>query len=311
MNRSGATRILILLSCLILLASCQSYQLEKKLNPDEREFLSKVRFIITKEERNVFLRLPESEREAFIQEFWAKRDPDPFTEENEFKMEYLGRIEKANRLFRGEGTPGWLTDRGRVYILFGPPSTRKQYPTESYGGIRRAREVWYYGNFPIVFEDQNSNGVFRLITTDLGHLAEINYALRETREDHEDFVEKSSQDSFILDFKLEVGESSNIPVILVKIPYRKIWLKYKPEEQMLETTLSLDLKILDSNEKIVLQHNEDYLVSLTEESLKDKQEEDFFIQIPVILVKGEYSVQAVLTNMTGDKKVFKTFQIKV
>ena len=311
MNPSGATRILIFLSCLTILASCRSYQLEKKLSPDEREFFSKVRFIITKQERKVFLRLPESEREAFIQEFWAKRDPDPSTEENEFKIEYFARIESANRMFRGEGTPGWLTDRGRVYILFGPPFSRKYYPTEVLGGIQRAREVWYYGSFPVIFVDEKSNGVFRLLSTNLAHLGEINYALREAREDHEDFVEQSTQHSFILDFSLELGETSNIPVIVVKIPYSKIWLEYKPDKEMLETTLSLVLKILDSNKKTVLRHNDDYHISMTEKSLQDRQEEDFIIEIPVILAKGEYSVQATLTNKTGDKKASKTFQIKV
>jgi GWxTD domain-containing protein len=311
MNTSGAARILVLLSCLIIFTSCQSYQLEKKLKPDEREFLSKVRFIITKEERSVFLRLPESERDAFIQEFWTKRDPDPSTEENEFKIEYFARIESANRMFRGEGTHGWLTDRGRVYILFGPPFSRKYYPTEVQGGIQRAREVWYYGNFPIVFVDEKSNGVFRLQSTNLAHLGEINLALRETREEHEDFVEQSTQHSLILDFSLELRETSNIPVIVVKIPYRNIWLEYKPDEEMLETTLSLELEIFDSTKKTVLRHNDDYHVSLTEESLKNKQEEDLIVQIPVILAKGKYSVQATLGNTTGGKKVSKTFQIKV
>ena len=301
----------IVFSFMILLASCSSYRLEKKLNPDEREFISQVRFIITKEERSVFLRLPESEREAFIQEFWAKRDPDPFTEENEFKIEYYARIDSANRMFRGEGMPGWKTDRGRVYILFGPPFSRKYYPTESYGGIQRAREVWYYGNFPIIFVDEKSNGVFRLISTSLAQLGEINYALRETREDHEDLVEQGTEYYFSLDFDLVLEEISGIPVILVKIPYSKIWLAYNPDEDMLETTLSLDLKVLDSSEKTVLQHYENYIVSLAEKELKDKQEEDFIIQIPVIMTKGEYSVQAVLTNSTGNKKVSKTFKIKV
>jgi GWxTD domain-containing protein len=311
MNPSGAARVLIFLSCLVILASCRSYQLEKKLSPDEREFLSKVRFIITNAERKVLLRLPESEREAFIQEFWAKRDPDPYTEENEFKIEYFARIESANRMFRGEGTPGWLTDRGRVYILFGPPFSRKYYPTEVLGGIQRAREVWYYGNFPVIFVDEKSNGVFRLLSTNLAHLGEINYALRKSRKDHEDLVEKGTQDSFILDFSLELGEASNIPVIVVKIPYSKIWLEYKPDKEMLETTLSLDLIVLASNEKIVLRHNDDYHISMTEKSLKDRQEEDLIIEIPVILAKGEYSVQATLTNTTGDKKTSKTFRIKV
>lgn len=63
------------------------------------EFLSKVRYIINKKERKIFLELPDSEKERFKDEFWERRDPDPETEENEFKMEYFNRIEKANDLF--------------------------------------------------------------------------------------------------------------------------------------------------------------------------------------------------------------------
>jgi len=311
MKKSGASRILIVFLCIISFAFCKSYQLEKNLNPEEKEFLSKVRFIITKEEKNIYLRLPVSERAAFIKEFWAKRDPNFQTEENEFKTAYFARIESSNRLFRGEGMPGWLTDRGRVYILFGPPFSRKYYPPQAEGGLQRAREVWYYGNFPIIFEDQHSNGVFRLLTINLAHLGEINYALREAREDHEDLIEQGTEQRFILDFDIKLGETSNIPMILVKVPYQNIWFKSKTDEGTLETNLSLDLKILNLEEKTVFKHNQDYLVSLSEESLEDKGKKEFIIEIPVILSKGEYSVQATLTNTTGDRKASKRVQIKV
>lgn len=307
MKKIIALHILIILSCLMLLASCQSYQLEKKLNPEEQEFLSTVRFIITKEERKIFLRLPPSERKDFIEEFWAKRDPDPQTEENEYKEEYFSRIEEANRFFRGEGTLGWLTDRGRIYIIFGPPHSRKTYPADVWGGIIRAREVWYYGNFPIVFIDRYNSGVYTLATTNLAVLNEINFALRQVREEQEKQIKKGTE--LLLDFNLELAESSNIPVILIKVPYKKIW--FKEIENALETTLNLDLKILDADKKMILHHNKDYLISLTEESLKSKKNEDYVIEIPLILAKGEYSAQATLTNKTGGKKTYKELKIKV
>jgi len=307
MRKIPALRALIVIFCLMLFASCQSYQLKKKLNPDEQEFLSTVRFIITKEERKIFLRLPPSERQAFIEEFWAKRDLNPETEENEYKEEYFSRIEDANRLFRGEGTPGWLTDRGRIYILFGPPFSRKIYPSDVYGAIIRAREVWYYGNFPIIFVDRYNSGVYTLVTTNLAVLNEINFALRQVREEQEEQIKKST--GLLLDFNLELAESASIPVILIKIPYQKIWFKEK--EKALETTLNLDLKILGTDKKMILQHNEDYPISLTEKSLRSKKDEDYVIEIPLILAKGEYSIQAILTNKVGGKKVYKELNIKV
>ena len=308
MRKISAFHIMIVLSCLLLLVSCQSYRLEKKLSAEEQEFFSTVRFIITKKERAIFLRLPPSERKAFIEEFWAKRDPEPETEENEYKEEYFSRIENANRLFRGEGPPGWLTDRGRIYILFGPPFSRKTYPVDFYGEIRRAREVWYYGNFPVVFVDRLSSGVYTLITTNVTVLNEINFALRQVREGREKQIKKSTE--LLLDFNLELTESSNIPVILIKIPYKKIWFEEK-EKKVLETTLNVALKLLDSDKRIILQHNEDYRISLTEKSLMRNKENDYVIEIPLILAKGEYSIQATLTNNIGGKKIYKELNIKV
>lgn len=298
---------LIMTIIIALLVCCQSFQLEKKLSPEEQEFLSKVRFIITRKERNTFLRLPPSERRTFIEQFWAKRDSDPETEINEYKEEYFSRIEQANRLFRGEGTPGWLTDRGRIYILFGSPYSRKIYPSDAYGGIIRASEVWYYGNFPVVFVDRYNSGVYTLETTNLAALNEINFALRQMREETEKLVQESTE--ILFDFGLELEESSSIPVLLIKVPYKKIW--FKARENVLETTLNLDIKILDAGKKIVLQHTEEYPVSLTEKELERKSDKDYIIEIPLLLAEGDYLVQATLANRTGDEKVHKEYRIRV
>src|SRR5205085_5452728 len=80
-----------------------------------------VAYIITDEERNAFKKLQtDEERENFIENFWRRRDPDPDTEENEFREEYYERIAYANEHF-ASGIPGWRTDRGRIYIAWGKP----------------------------------------------------------------------------------------------------------------------------------------------------------------------------------------------
>ncbi|MDH5405742.1 MAG: GWxTD domain-containing protein [Candidatus Aminicenantes bacterium] len=81
-----------------------------------------VRYIITDQEKEAYAKLKsDEERREFVKEFWRRRDPTPATARNEFLEEYYKRIRNANVLFRGEGLKGWLTDRGRVYIMFGPP----------------------------------------------------------------------------------------------------------------------------------------------------------------------------------------------
>jgi GWxTD domain-containing protein len=88
-----------------------------------------VRWIITDEERAAFRQLSnDEERDNFIEAFWARRDPTPDTEENEFKEEHYRRIAYANEHFAA-GIPGWKSDRGRMYIVFGPPDEIESHPS--------------------------------------------------------------------------------------------------------------------------------------------------------------------------------------
>ena len=151
----------------ILLAACAS--LTKNLTLSEKEFLSKARYIIVKEEERAFLNLTGvEEREKFIEEFWLKRDPTPNTPRNEFKEMYFQRIEAANKLLRGS-KPGWLTDRGMIYILFGPPNDVEDFPM----GITsedKPTEIWIYNNLPnkpelrLEFIDYSNTNDYRLVT---------------------------------------------------------------------------------------------------------------------------------------------------
>jgi GWxTD domain-containing protein len=89
-------------------------------------------YIITSEERAVFENLTTvDEKEQFVEQFWFRRDPDPRTADNEFRAEHYRRIAYANEKF-GSGLPGWQTDRGRIYIIHGPPTEIESHPT---GGI--------------------------------------------------------------------------------------------------------------------------------------------------------------------------------
>src|SRR5208283_2446965 len=88
-----------------------------------------VRYIITPEEEQAFKLLGnDEERDAFIEQFWLRRDPTPDTEENEFREEHYRRIEYANEHFAA-GKPGWKTDRGRIYITWGPPDEINSHPS--------------------------------------------------------------------------------------------------------------------------------------------------------------------------------------
>ena len=145
-----------------------------------KDWLEKdVTYVITDEERKAFKKLAtDDERERFIEEFWRRRDPDPDTDENEFKEEYYERIAYANEHF-ASGIPGWKTDRGRIWIMYGKPDERETHPSggnyerPSYEGGGSTTtypfEVWFYrylagvgSGIEIEFVDPTGSGEYRI-----------------------------------------------------------------------------------------------------------------------------------------------------
>src|SRR6202046_1583988 len=105
-------------------------ELFKELNPQYKKWLDEdVIYIISPEERNAFIHLQTNEeREQFIEAFWQRRNPDPDSPENTFKEEHYRRIAYANEHY-ASGIPGWKTDRGKIYIMWGPPDEVDSHPT--------------------------------------------------------------------------------------------------------------------------------------------------------------------------------------
>src|SRR5438477_1450377 len=151
-----------------------------ELNKAYKDWLEKdVAYIITDEERKAFKKLQtDDERERFIEEFWRRRDPDPDTDENEYREEYYERIAYANEHF-ASGIPGWKTDRGRIWIMYGKPDETESHPSggaynrESYEGGGSTStypfERWFYRYLPgvgsgieIEFVDPTGSGEYRI-----------------------------------------------------------------------------------------------------------------------------------------------------
>jgi GWxTD domain-containing protein len=160
-------------------------KLQKELATPYKKWLQEeVPYIISDEERAAFLQLQTNEeREQFIEAFWQRRDPTPDTVENEFKEEHYRRIAYSNERF-ASGIPGWRTDRGRMYIIWGKPDNIESHPTggnynrpASEGGGQTstyAFEQWNYhymegigGNITVEFVDPSGTGEYHL-TNDPG-----------------------------------------------------------------------------------------------------------------------------------------------
>jgi GWxTD domain-containing protein len=104
--------------------------LKQELSKTYKKWLDEdVRWIISDEERSAFKQLSnDEERDQFIEAFWQRRDPTPDTIDNEFKEDHYRRIEYANEHFPA-GIPGWKTDRGRMYIMYGPADEVESHPS--------------------------------------------------------------------------------------------------------------------------------------------------------------------------------------
>ena len=141
----------------------------KNLPPGYKEWLERdVVYLITKEERDTFLRLTTDEaRDKFIDKFWALRNPDPGSPSNSYKDDIYQRIAYVDAHFStGSGGEGWRSARGQTYITLGPPGHKQTY----YGaGNLRPIEIWFYSNtvpplppfFYILFYQRDNIGDFR------------------------------------------------------------------------------------------------------------------------------------------------------
>lgn len=191
LSRFAPVFLIVGLCCLVSFAQKNPKRLEpnqKPINAKKEPTVSRVfqiwasedvLYIITPEEEEAFKKLKTNEeRENFIATFWARRDPNPDTEENEYREEYYERIAYANEHFT-TGIPGWKTDRGRVYISRGKPDSIESHPSggaydrPSYqgGGSTTAYpfEIWFYRHLEdvgdgieIEFVDPTGTGEYRI-----------------------------------------------------------------------------------------------------------------------------------------------------
>ena len=125
-------------------AAAQSQADRTAVSPYDRWLNEDVAYIIDERERAAFKALTtDEERNKFIEQFWLRRDPTPGAPENAFKQEHYRRIAYANEHFAAITLPGWKTDRGRIYIIFGPPDELESHPSGD--NDRRAPfEEWLY-----------------------------------------------------------------------------------------------------------------------------------------------------------------------
>ncbi len=192
MKKSYLLCLLPVVVALLLHSACaSSYKILKPpVDSNSQKFLDIIRYLITPQEERIFREMPPEDRGEFIMDFWARRDLDPSTPENEFRSQYYTRLAVADKAFRA-GIPGWMTDKGRIYILLGPPTDvikktmgeksvefsrdQRQLSTnllEEGTFTEKPTDIWIYNQYPdyfagplrLTFVDYESTGNYKLTT---------------------------------------------------------------------------------------------------------------------------------------------------
>jgi GWxTD domain-containing protein len=147
----------------------QEYRVRARGVPSGEQSLElmirQMRAVMEPEDYDRLTSVPEEEKQAAFEEFWSLRDPTPETEENELLEQFFHRVEVVEEQFSVAESPGWETDRGRIYLVYGPPDERKTYTSGRFQ--EKLHEVWrYYGlRRRFVFVDELGNGEFVLVSS--------------------------------------------------------------------------------------------------------------------------------------------------
>ncbi|MBN2409079.1 MAG: GWxTD domain-containing protein [Candidatus Aminicenantes bacterium] len=312
-------------------------QAKEPLSDASKQWLDEVvPYIITAREKEVFLSLPtEADRGRFIEMFWEKRDPNRQTPENEFKLEYYRRIALANKLFGAGGVPGWRTDRGRFYILLGPPKEIERDLTSSVSALTMTqgpKETWQYWDLPnpnlpynleITFVDKFGTGNYVLqqaLNTDQGRNTpldmsdmtfQFNYmeTLAEAMKNPFENLEKlkgiiTTQVTYSLipfestAFAFKGAEEKTLLPLVVSMPYSSLASKRSGYDYFF--SLNLTVNVSNSLGQVVFEASKDLNFKKTATELARVLDGSFRFQTSFSLDPGDYRLHLlVLDNYSG------------
>lgn len=304
-GRRNSIGFAFLLVLLIGLSACSHLQrMEKQLPPGDREFIREVRYIITTEERKQYVNIPATERAEFRRDFWRRRDPSPDTDRNEYKEIYYARVAEANRLFRSEGNEGWLTDRGRVFVLLGPPDHRQVYPM-GYSFYEPPVEVWRYGFFPIIFVDRYHQGKYEMAAANAYYLNAVARAQIRLNQPQE-ALEKDGKLSIDINTR---AEDANAVRVNLTIPFGMLLFTRDGDEY--KAVLEVQAELTGADENRVWEMKRSYPFSITEKQL-DKLRGGFSIEfVAEAGAAGEYILMVRVSNKGDDKAAEQSVKVRV
>jgi len=281
------------------------------LDPESSDFYDTAYLIMTKEEKNIFHHLPDADsRKGFIQDFWSKRDSDPDTDANEFKEEFFARIEYANQHFKGEGPPGWKTDRGRIYIYLGPPDRTDETFTDPQTGraLKGSWLIWIYYryNLGVIFID-NGTGTFKINPMPYemggGLIGNLTEAIEMAKLGVSFLESKGSVKYMDFDFQFDNAKKEIVISLSVKS------LEFLAEEGLLKADFDFDFHVYEKDGSKSDRFKREESFAEPEDSVLEMK--NIVFRFPYNMKPGKYYVDVIIIEKGSMNKARKIFDVKV
>jgi len=299
-----ALAITIVMMLIMINSGCQKNK-PPELNPEEDEFYKYAHYFFTKDEREIFRNLTSPEaRERFIQNFWDIRDPNPYSEENEFRIEIESRFEFASKYLKEGPVPGWKTDRGRIYIVLGPPSVRREDFFPQGGGIIQ----WYYEQFNVYirFIDRRGFGVFRM------DLNTVSLELLNVLDNNKFFIVNKDGKINWDNIDFDLGYDKKEKEILIHLPAKKInYQEISGSDNEMEAKIKVDLVIYKSSKVDEFSRvSEIKTVKVNKDKVLEKKA-TITVTIPLELPKGKLKIDTIVSDYLGDAVHRKFIKLEI
>ncbi len=305
-------RVLVVIVVLMGFGACSGIKIQ--LDPESKAFYEYARLIMTDDEKAIFTHLPDKdERLRFIQDFWDKRDPDMDTETNEFQEEFYRRIEYANARFK-QGTPGWKTDRGRIYIYFGQPDKIDEYFPQQMPGQEgipiqsRVRQLlrWTYYRYALAIDFYDRRGDNTYVLDDpLTQIYGDYFEALEFAKLGLDFANKERLQEFVyLDFDLKYDKDARN--FQITLPVEKF--TFYVEEGNLQADFNFTFMLYRKEGGKVDEFQDTRKLSTTEKEVV--RMENLRFTFDYVLEPGSYYVDVTIDVTPDVGKTRKIFQIK-
>lgn len=333
---TGLIRPVVLMTAAVILLTA-SYCGGKKptivLDPEGEKFYQMAHFLFTKHERKVFDNLASVEaRNRFIKYFWEIRNPNPYADDNEFKLEIERRFDHVNSYLKEGNLPGWKTDRGRIYMLLGEPDLIEEKQVFNDPGLH-GLIFWYYTTTDLDYIQGSDMGLYILFTDESGtgrYYISVNGV--EVLDSTDQVYNYPGTDLRLLDLaekmkykhilkKDEDFEKSNLDFQLTYDNIQKaVVLSIQPRnfsfdrdaetDETMTAKVKIDLLFYKSDEEFS-KHSEVKTVTLKKEDLLSNTPPPIIITIPMEFKKGKITVDALVSDMLGDAARRNIFAVEI